>query len=348
MATEIKKVDISTATFLKIIIIFAIFAFLYLVKEILALIFLALILSSAIDPWVDWLKKRKIPKTLSIITIYALFIAVILTTIILVIPPMAKEFAQLASLFPEYYSKLTGVFNRFQGLEDPGFVQNVQVGLNTISSNLSETINGLFNTTAQVFGGVFSFITILILAFYFAMEENAMKKFANSIIPKKYQSYVVDLTPRIQKKLGQWFRGQLTLSLIIFAITFIGLFLISIFIPIKYILIMALLAGVFEIIPYFGPWIAGIVAVLLTFTQSGVAALFVAILYLIIQQLENSVIVPKFIGKSVGLNPIVVMIGILVGFKLVGVVGGLIAVPIIAAISVFVTDVLNKKDFKKI
>ncbi len=348
MATEIKKVDISTATFLKIIIIFAIFAFLYLVKEILALIFLALILSSAIDPWVDWLKKRKIPKTLSIITIYALFIAVILTTIILVIPPMAKEFAQLASLFPEYYSKLTGVFNRFQGLEDPGFVQNVQVGLNTISSNLSEAINGLFNTTAQVFGGVFSFITILILAFYFAMEENAMKKFANSIIPKKYQSYVVDLTPRIQKKLGQWFRGQLTLSLIIFAITFIGLFLISIFIPIKYILIMALLAGVFEIIPYFGPWIAGIVAVLLTFTQSGVAALFVAILYLIIQQLENSVIVPKFIGKSVGLNPIVVMIGILVGFKLVGVVGGLIAVPIIAAISVFVTDVLNKKDFKKI
>jgi predicted PurR-regulated permease PerM len=343
----IHKVDISTATFLKIIIIFAIFAFLYLVKEILALIFLALILSSAIDPWVEWLKKRKIPKTLSIITIYALFIGIILTTIILVIPPMAKEIAQLAKLFPEYYSKLASIFNKFRGVEDPGFVQNMQVGLNTISSNLSETINGLFNTTAQVFGGVFSFITILILAFYFAMEENAMKKFANSIIPEKYQSYVVDLTPRIQKKLGQWFRGQLSLSLIIFAITFIGLFIISIFIPIKYILIMALLAGVFEIIPYFGPWIAGIIAVLLTFTQSGIAALFVAILYLIIQQLENSVIVPKVIGKSVGLNPIVVMIGILVGFKLVGVVGGLIAVPIIAAISVFVTDVLNKKDFKK-
>ncbi len=348
MVTEIKKVDISTATFLKIIIIFAIFAFLYLVKEILALIFLALILSSAIDPWVDWLKKRKIPKTLSIIVIYVLFVGIILTTIILVIPPIAKEVAQLAKLFPEYYSRLAGLFNRFQGLEDPGFVQNVQVGLNSISSNLSETINGLFNTTAQVFGSVFSFITILILSFYFAIEENAMKKFANSIVPKKYQSYVVDLTPRIQKKLGRWFRGQLSLSLIIFSMTFIGLFLISIFIPIKYILIMALLAGVFEIIPYFGPWIAGIVAVLLTFTQSGVAALFVAILYLIIQQLENSVIVPKVIGKSVGLNPIVVMIGILVGFKLVGVVGGLIAVPIIAAISVFVTDVLNKKDFKKI
>lgn len=340
---DIQKIDISTATFLKVIVIIAVFTFLYLVKEILALIFLALILSSAIDPWVDWLKERRIPKTLSIITIYILFIGIILTTIILVIPPVAKEIGQLASLFPEYYSKLTGVFNRFQASSDPSFVENVQVGLNSLSSGLSETINGLFTTTAQVFGGVFSFITILILAFYFAMEENAIKKFANSIIPQKYQSYIVDLIPRIQKKLGQWLRGQLTLSLIIFAITFIALVIAGV----KYALILALLAGAFEIIPYFGPWIAGGVAVLLTFTQSPVKALIVAIIYLIVQQLENSVIVPKVIGKSVGLNPIVVMIGILIGFKLVGVVGGLIAVPIIAAISVFVTDVLNKRDFKK-
>ena len=343
MSTDVKNVDISTATFLKIIIIVAVFAFLYLVKEILALIFLALILSSAIDPWIDWLKKRKIPKTLSIITIYILFIGIISSVIILVIPPMAKEIGQLASLFPEYYSKLTSVFNKFQGIEDPSFVQNVQVGLNTVSSNLSQAINGIFTTTAQVFGGVFSFITILILAFYFAMEENAMKKFANSIIPKKYQSYIIDLTPRIQRKLGQWFRGQLILSLIIFAIIFLALAIFGI----KYALILALLAGVFEIIPYFGPWIAGSVAVLLTFTQSPLKALIVAIIYLVVQQLENTIIVPKVIGKSVGLNPIVVLIGILVGFKLVGVVGGLIAVPIIAAISVFVTDVLNKKDFKK-
>ncbi len=342
--SEVRKIDISSATFLKIIIIFVVFVFLYLVKGILALIFLALILSSAIDPWVEWLKDRGVPKTLSIITIYVLFVAIILTTVLLVIPPMTREIGQLAHLFPAYYSKLTSIFNRFQGVKDPGFVQNVQMGLNTVSSNLSSTINGLFTTTAQVFGGLFSFITILILAFYFAMEEDAMKKFANSIIPEKYQSYATDLAPRIQKKLGQWFRGQLTLSLIIFVIIFVALLIARV----KYALILALLAGSFEIIPYFGPWISGTVAVLLTFTQSPMQALIVAIIYLVVQQLENSFIVPKVIGKSVGLNPIVVLIGILVGFKLVGVVGGLIAVPIIAAISVFVTDVINKKDFKQI
>jgi predicted PurR-regulated permease PerM len=340
---NIQRIDISTATFLKVIVLIAIFAFLYLVKEILALIFLALIFASSIDPWVDWLKKRSIPKTLSIIVIYALFIGIFLTIIISVIPPVAGEIAQLAKLFPDYYEKLSQFFSNFQKVESTSAVQDVQLGLNTVSSTLTQALSSLFTTTTQVFSGIFSFITILIMAFYFTVEENAIKKFSEAIIPKKYQNYVTDLTSRIQTKLGQWFRGQLTLSLVIFAMTFLGLFLISIFIPIKYILIMALLAGVLEIIPYFGPWIAGIIAVLLTLTQSGWATLFVALLYLIIQQLENSVIVPKIIGKSVGLNPLIVVIAILVGFKLGGILGALVSVPIAAALSVFVVDFLNKR-----
>jgi predicted PurR-regulated permease PerM len=340
---DIRKVDVSTATFLKVIIIFVILGFLFLVKEVLALIFLALIFSSSIDPWVDWLKQRKIPKTLSILVIYAIFVGVFLTIIILIIPPVAKEIAQLAKLFPEYYEKLGSFFNNFQKVENAGAIQDVQLGLSTVSSTLTQAISSLFTTTAQVFGGIFSFITILIMAFYFTVEENAIKKFSEAIIPKKYQSYVTDLSSRIQAKLGQWFRGQLTLSLIIFGITFLGLFFISLFIPLKYILIIALLAGVLEIIPYFGPWIAGIIAVLLTVTQSGWAALFVALLYLVIQQLENSIIVPKVIGKSVGLNPLIVVIAILVGFKLGGLLGALVSVPVAAALSVFVVDFLNKR-----
>ena len=336
---EIKKVDISTATFLKIIIIFAICAFLYLVKEILALIFLALILSSATDPWIDWLRKRKIPKTLSIIIIYVLFVAVVLSVFVLIVPPIAKEIGQLAKLFPEYYEKLSSLFSRFQSADNPNFVKDVQIGLSSVSSNLSQAISSIFTTTVQVFGSIFSLITVLIISFYFTIEENAIKKFANSIIPKRYQSYVVNLFSRIQHKLGQWFRGQLTLSLIIFCISFIGLMILGV----KYALILALIAGIFEIIPYFGPWIAGIVAVILTFTQSPTKAFLVVILYIIIQQFENTIIVPKVIGKSVGLNPLIVVIAILIGFKLGGVLGALVSVPIAAAVSVFVSDFLNKR-----
>ena len=336
---EIKKVDISTATFLKIIIIFVILGFLFLVKEILALIFLALIFASSIDPWVNWLKKRKIPRTLSILIIYAVFIGVFLTIIILIIPPVAKEIAQLAKLFPDYYEKLADFFSKFQKVESTSAIQDVQLGLSTISNTLTQAIGSLFTTTAQVFGGIFSLITVLIMAFYFTIEENAIKKFSEAIIPRKHQNYVTDLSSRIQVKLGQWFRGQLTLSLIIFGITFL---LLAIF-GIKYALILALLAGLFEIIPYFGPWASGLIAVLLTFTQSPTKALIVIFIYLGVQQLENSIIVPKVIGKSVGLNPLIVVIAILVGFKLGGILGALVSVPIAAALSVFVVDILNKR-----
>lgn len=340
----VKKVDISTATFLKIIILFVLIVFLYIIKEVIVLIFLALILASAIGPWVRWLMSKKIPKTFSILIIYLVFIGVIVTAITLVIPPVASEISQLARLFPQYYEKLTGIFSKIQTLGGDGVVENVQIGLNTFSSHLNQVIGSVFNATAQVFGGIIFFISMLVIAFYFTMEENAVKKMADSIIPKKYHSYIFDLISRIQEKLGQWFRGQLILSLIIFAITFLGLMILGIFFDIKYILILALLAGVFEIIPYFGPWIAGGLAVLLTLTQAPpVAAIFVAGLYLLIQQLENTIIVPKVIGKSVGLNPLIVIIAILVGFKLGGILGGLVAVPIVAALSVFVGDFLNKR-----
>lgn len=332
-------IDVSTLTFVKIIIILVGISFLLMIKDVIMLIFLALILAAAFDPWVDWLHRRRIHKTVSVLIVYSLFILVILTTVFLVIPPFAKEFTQLVKLFPEYYEKINLFFGKLLTTSSASDASNVQSGLMAVSNNLNEFVGSVFTTTFEVFGGIFSFITVLIMAFYFAMEENAIKKFANSIIPKKHQSYVVDIFSKIQEKLGQWFRGQLILSLIIFCITFLGLSLLRV----KYALVLALLAGILEIVPYFGPWIAGALAVLLAFTQSPILAVFVGILYLIIQQLENNIIVPKVLGKSVGLNPLIVIIAILIGFKLAGMVGGLLSVPIAAALSVFITDFLDKK-----
>lgn len=333
MEEEKKVIDISTLTFVKIVVILVAIGFILMIKDVILLVFLSLILASAFNPWISWLRDRKISKTISVLLIYSTFISIIVGTILLIIPPFTDQFGQLIKLFPEYYDKLSKFF-----------VSYMSTGTTSLSSSLSNNVGGvvssIFSTTFQIFGGVFTFITVLIMSFYFAIEENVIKKFINNMIPKKNQAYVGNLFSRIQEKLGQWFRGQLILSLIIFTLTFIGL----LFLNVKYYLILAILAGVFEIIPYFGPWASGGVAVILTFIQDPMKALFVAILYLVVQQLENSVIVPKVMGKSVGLNPLVVIIAILVGFKLAGVVGGLIAVPIAAAISVFATDFLYKKD----
>lgn len=336
MEEDKKTIDISTLTFVKIIVILVAIGFILMVKEVILLIFLALILASAFNPLISWLHERKIPKTLSVLSVYITFLSVIVVTILLTIPPVTDQFGQLIKLFPGYYQKMSDFFVNYMSTGTTPINSS-------LSSNVGNSIGGIvssvFSTTFQIFGGIFAFITVLIMSFYFAIEENAIKKFVNSIIPSKHQPYVVNLFSKIQEKLGQWFRGQIILSLIIFVITFIGLLSLGV----KYYLILAILAGVFEIIPYFGPWISGGVAVFLAFTQDPMKALFVLILYLVVQQLENSVIVPKVMGKSVGLNPLVVIIAILVGFKLAGVVGGLIAVPIAAAISVFVTDFLDKR-----
>ncbi len=336
---EKTTIDISTNTFLKIVGILVIFIFIYLIVDVLAFIFLAFVISSAFKPLIKKLEIIKIPKLLSILIVYLCFIAFLVVALILIIQPMALEIGQLAQVFPDYYSKFQSYLSHVSLNSNANTANDIQSGLGNVSDVLTQTVNSVINQTIKLFGGIFSFITIIIMSFYFSTEENVIRRFVKNLVPAKHHDYLVNLNSSVQEKLGQWFRGQVILSLIIFCLTFVGLSLIGA----KYALVLAIIAGVFEIIPYFGPWFAGATAVVLTLIQSPTKALFVVILYLIIQQLENSFIVPKVMGSSTGLNPLLVMIGILVGFKLGGVLGGLLAVPVIAALSVFLLEYLNKK-----
>ncbi|MDD5022204.1 MAG: AI-2E family transporter [Endomicrobiaceae bacterium] len=336
---EKTTIDISTRTFLKIIGIIAVFIFFYLIIDILAFIFLAFVISSAFKPIINFLENRKIPKLLSILIVYLSFIGVLIFVLVMVIQPMAVEVGQFAEVFPDYYAKLQTFLSRIDIRSSSDYSGNIQNGLAGVSGVLNQTVNSLLTKTMKVFGGIFSFITVIIMSFYFSTQENVIRKFLKSIVPVRYHDYFVNLNSGVEEKLGKWFRGQIFLCIIIFCLTFAVLLLFGI----KYALILAIIAGVFEIIPSLGPWFSGILAVILTFAQSPTKALIVAICYFGIQQLENSFIVPKIMGSSTGLNPLVIMIGILVGFKVGGVLGGLIAVPIIATLSVFVLEYFNKK-----
>ena len=156
--------------------------------------------------------------------------------------------------------------------------------------------------------------------------------------------YLFRLITRIQHKLGLWLKGQLILSLIIFGLVFIGLSIIGV----EYALLLAFVAGVFEIIPFLGPTLAAIPAAFFGFTQSPVLGLLVIALYVLIQQLENHVIVPKVMSKSVGLNPLIVIVAFLVGAKIGGFIGVLLAVPVATAISVFLSDFFEKRIEKEV
>jgi len=252
--------------------------------------------------------------------------------ITIISPVLAEQIKQLANYFPELIEKVNIGFQEWWGQYRTDV--NLQSFLDNFSNKLNQATSSIFGTVVGLFGGLFSFGIVLVISFYLAVQEKGVKRFFISMTPSEHQHYVSDLINRIQIRIGGWLRGQLLLMLIIGSLTFIGLY----FLGVKYALTLALIAGILELIPYIGPFIALIPAVILAFVQSPMLALLVIVLYVVIQQLENYVIVPQVMKKAVNLNPIVIIVVMLIGAKLAGVMGVILSIPLTAAIAEFLKD----------
>ena len=332
--------DVSYSTFLKIILITAVFVFLYLVWDILLLIFLAIVIASAIDPWVDWLHRKRIPRWLSVLAIFAVLIGILVLTFAILVPPLVEQTQQLLSVTPEYLDAAEEYIENFTGSSASIQTSKSDSLVESLSDGAGNLAGGLYATVANVFGGVISFVIVFVLAFYFTVHENAFRKFIRSVAPTKHRPYVDSLIERIQRQMGKWLRGQLILGLAVATLVYIGLSILGV----KYALVLAIFAGVVELIPYIGPVIGAIPAVLIALVQSPILALIVVGLYIIVQQLENHILVPKIMQKFVGLNPLIIILCILFGAKIAGVLGAIIAVPVATAINVFIGDILEDDD----
>jgi len=337
MNNNTQTINISTSTIFRVILILLGLVFLYLIRDILAIVFVAVIIAAAVNGPVSWLQRRKVPRIFGVIFIYLLVLLLLALVVTLIFPTLAEQIKELTNHFPDFMDKMGLSINELWGKYQ--VEGNLQGFLYKISSRLTEATSSLFATIIGLFGGLFSAVMVLVISFYLAVQEKGVKKFLISLTPKDHQHYVSDLIDRIQIKIGSWLRGQLLLMFIIGCLTFIGLY----FLGVPYVLILALLAGLFEIIPYVGPIIAAIPAVILAFLISPFLALLVIVLYIVIQQLENYVIVPQVMKKAVGLNPIVIIVVMLIGAKLAGVLGLILAVPLTASIAEFLKD-LRKKD----
>ncbi|MFA6304987.1 MAG: AI-2E family transporter [Patescibacteria group bacterium] len=332
-------INISTGTLIKILIFLAIISFLFLIKEVLLILLVALILTAAFNPSVDWLHKHRIPRGLGILIIYAVFFATLSTAFILIIPPISREVTQLSENFPFYYEKISASFQSFSSISKSTATEQVQNGLNTLGQNLPQALSNVASTIFDVFGGLFSAILVLVITFYLIVQEEAMKGFIKLLTPDKIQPYLVRMLNQIQLKMGLWLRGQIILSLVIFTMVFIGLTILGV----PYALVLAFLAGLLEVVPFIGPLVAAIPAVFFAFMQSPIMGISVIILFVVVQQLENNLIVPKIMSKAVDLNPLVVILAVLVGAKLGGIIGALLAVPVAAGLSVFIRDFMDKR-----
>ena len=168
-----------------------------------------------------------------------------------------------------------------------------------------------------------------------------MEKFLRIITPLRSEKYIIDLWKRSQRKIGYWMQGQLLLGIVVGVLVYLGLMILGI----QNALILAVLAGVLEIIPYFGPILSAIPAIFIGFTTGGLKmGLLILGLFIIIQQFENHLIYPLVVKKVVGVSPIIVILALIIGAKLAGFLGIILSVPVTAALMEFVEDVQRDRD----
>jgi len=278
---------------------------------------------SALRPAVDRLEKLKLPRTLATLITYLLLIAAFVLFSSLIFPPLVNESSRLISITPAY-------------LDDA--LKYIDPNTNLISEQITPVGSNILKFTFGFFNNIIALITLLVLTFYFLIERKGLPKALESITDKKVADRAFFIVQKVEKRLGSWVRGQLALATIVGLLTFVGL----IFLDVPYALPLALIAGVLEIIPNIGPIIATIPAALVALAISPLLTLATIALFFLVQQIENNIIVPKIMQKAVGLNPLVTILALITGAKLLGVLGAIIAIPVFLIIQTVLTEVVKK------
>jgi predicted PurR-regulated permease PerM len=244
-----------------------------------------------------------------------------------------EQFKIFFENLPQYASSLQYRFGSFLGdVQISDYIVQAIAGWTSGSIVVSGTF-GIFN-------GFVAAISVLVISFYLIAEEQGMKTFLGTLIPEQHREFIVTVVEKIQKKMGLWVLGQGIVSLVMFIITWIGLSLLHV----PYALILAVVAGLLEVVPYIGPFIAAVPAVLIALLVSPALALGVLVLYFLLHEFEANILVPKVMEKTVGTSPLAVLLALLIGYKLAGVLGIIMSVPLVGALTVVIHEFYSRKN----
>lgn len=325
-------ITIKTRTIVNVVLILLLVLALYYIRDILFVFLTSIVIASFVEAGVKRLQRHKIGRTIAVILIYFLALGILGTLFYLFVPVFLEETSHLSSLFDAFLPNTNGTLSIANQFSFSDAIKN----LDAITSNSS---TGIVQTAILLFGGIFNFVLLVVLSFYLSINKGSIESFLRIIIPSPEEDYAVDLWRRVERKIGLWFQGQLLLGLLIGVLTYLGLLIFNV----KYALLLALAAAVFELIP-FGIILAAIPAVISGFSTSGViGAVEVTALYVIIQQFENNLIQPLILKKVVGISSLVVILALLIGVKLAGFWGVMLAIPG----AVFMVELLNDIEKKK-
>lgn len=339
------NVSITPGTIVKAIIIGVAAYVCWLLRDLLLLILTAIVIASAIEPGVLWINRRRVPRFFAVLFMYVAVFGSLFVIIYFFFPPIIADATQFLATVPQYLNTLnlpnvSGVSDLTSQVAAQSQSQSILSGLATFQAAFTSGSEGAIRLIATFFGGIFSLFLVIILSFYFALQETGVEDFLRLITPAKQEEYVIDLWQRAKVKIGLWMQGQILLSVIVGVLISLGLFIMGV----PYALLLGVFTAMAEIVPIFGSLVAGTAATVVGYSTGGIALAFiVAGLFIIVNQFETNLIYPLIVKKVVGIPPLLVLIAIIAGGEIAGFLGVVLSVPIAAAAQEFFSDFYESK-----
>lgn len=328
------------------------------ITDILVVFFVAFLLAAAMEPTIDALNKRKIPRGLAVLSFYIIAIFLLGFMISYMVPILAQQISELAINLGMYLkglaqgnssipvpAKFQPYINQFlSSVNVHDIAGQVESSLQLVAEQLFAIGGNIWEVIKIISHGFINTILVLVLAYFMVVEKNAVDSFIFAFFPVKHEMYVAHKITLVQKKIGFWLRGMFIMMISMGILVFIGLVILGV----KYAAVLAIIAGLLELVPVVGPLVAWAIAVPIVLNQSAWNIVSVTILYTVVQQFESHILVPVVMKRIVGLNPIVILFALLVGYRFLGVLGAVLSVPVATMASIFLDDFFSRPKQPKV
>jgi predicted PurR-regulated permease PerM len=315
----------------------------YLTRQILLLLYISGLFALGFNPIVRLLERQplllgrgRLPRWLAILVLYIAILGSLTALGLLIVPPLVEQARALWNAAPEMFGRAQ-TFLIDMGLLDRRITLREAVE-RAEGAATPDAVSTVVGTVTGIFGGLFGVITVLILTFYLLVEADTLRGAFIRLFPRARRRQIATASTEAMSKVSAWLNGQLILATTIGATAALGLWLLGV----PYFYVLALIAGVGEMIPIVGPLLAAIPGIAVALSISPQKALLVAIFYLLQQQFENHVLVPKIMQRQVGVSPVTVIVALLIGGELLGIIGAILAVPTAAILQVIYQETLGE------
>lgn len=318
-----------------------------IIISILIPILWAIVISYLVNPLVNKMSKFNISRLWSVVTIYIVIFLLLFIFSVTIIPRIATEIKGFAETLPVYTNKAIEFFNEIY-IEYLNSVSNlprefigVEVAFSEYLNRIEIYIIDLFKNITEkglsIFSNLVGIVLVPIFTFYFLKDTDYFRRKALRSVPKIIRNNVISIFKDINKLLNNFIRGQLIVAALVGILSSIALLILKV----EFAFLIGAIAGISNIIPYFGPIIGAIPGVAIALLDEPIKAVWVIVAFFTIQQIESAILQPKIVGDSVGLHPVFVIISLLIGGELLGIVGLLFAVPIAASIRVVLNHIVK-------